>query len=311
MPLSSIDKPLSEHILRTLLYFDIFSYPLTSTEIYRFLGCPVNDILSVETELERLKIDNLVFQFQDFFSVKDDNTLADRRLKGNREAELQRPHALKKARFISLFPFFRGIMISGSLSKNYMDEKSDLDFFIVAEPGRLWIARTIFDFYRKLFIRKKHYGNYCLNYFISSDRLTIEEQNIFTATELATVKPTIGLIHYQNLMKENSWISNYFPNLMVPVTQSVLPTIDSFTKKSLEKIINFFFADQLDKVIMQIRLAWFKRKYSHNFTKTDFEVAFKSKKYVSKAHSTNGQAKILSLYEKRIISENRKLGTMI
>ena len=276
-------------------------------EIYRFLGCPVNDIVSVERELTRLKIDNLVFQFQDFFSVKNNKTLLDRRLKGNKEAEWQLPLALKKARFISSFPFFRGIMISGSLSKNYMDEKSDLDFFIITEPGRLWIARTIFDFYRKLFIRKKYYRNYCLNYFISSDRLTIEEQNIFTATELATIKPTIGLIYYQNLMKENSWISNYFPNLIASVNQSALPALDSLTKKSLEKIINFFFVDQLDKVIMQIRLAWFKKKHSHNFTKADFEIAFKSKKYVSKAHSTNGQAKILSLYEKSIISEIKNL----
>jgi predicted nucleotidyltransferase len=40
------------------------------------------------------------------------------------------------AKFLSWFPYIRGIAISGSLSKNFADENSDLDFFIITAANR-------------------------------------------------------------------------------------------------------------------------------------------------------------------------------
>ena len=99
--------------------------------------------------------------------------------------------ALRNARLIFHFPFTRAIMISGSLSKNYADEASDVDYFIIVKPGRLWIARTLLIIYKRIFLmNSKKY--FCVNYFIDEDHLEIEEKNLFTAVELTTLIPIHG-----------------------------------------------------------------------------------------------------------------------
>jgi predicted nucleotidyltransferase len=62
-------------------------------------------------------------------------SMIEKRRTANARAIGQMELARKKAAFISKFPFIRGIFVSGSLSKNYADDKSDLDFFIVTSNG--------------------------------------------------------------------------------------------------------------------------------------------------------------------------------
>jgi len=285
---------IGESILRCLLYFDIFNYPLTKSEINNFIGCKVDDS-TLKKDLAELVKNKLIFEQNIFYSLQNSNELIYRRLKGNEEAVRLMPLALEKAKFIYSFPFIRGIMISGSLSKNYMDEKSDLDFFIITEKNRLWIARTIFDVYRKFFIKKKDLKHYCTNYHISLERLIIDEENIFTATELCTLIPVVGKNHYHQLLDSNPWISEFFPNYkMNPVSLS--ETEDPLIKRFIEFIINHAFPNQMDLLLQWLRVSWIKLKFQRKYSKTDFKVAFKSKSYVSKVHSTNGQRKILTAY---------------
>jgi hypothetical protein len=289
-----------DKILRALAYYDVFAYPLTATEIHQHLSI-ISTLPEVSMALEQLQHEGLIFKFEDLYTPRNNSALCPKRKTGNELAKDLLQKAYQKAGFIAKFPFIRGICISGSLSKNYADEKSDLDFFIITQPKRLWIARTIFDFYRKLFVRKKFYKHYCLNYFISFDQLTIQEQNIFTATELATLKPVWGIRHYENLMKSNDWVFSYFPNLILKkATESISFKKAPLLKRVIESIINFFLADFVDSVVMKIRFAWFKMKYQRNFSKADFEVAFKSKTHVSKVHTQNGQQKILALFEQNV-----------
>jgi hypothetical protein len=298
-PLDTTQAPLKNHILRTLSYFDIFNYPLTASELETFLGCKIeHDQLNLE--LAKLVNEGVIFETQNFFSVQNNELIVIRRLKGNAEAKRLLPLAIEKAKFIFSFPFIRAIMVSGSLSKNYMDERSDLDFFIITEPKRLWIARTIFDFYRKLFIRKKNWKHYCLNYFISFDQLAIDEQNIFTATELATLKPLIGIEYHKNLLENNRWIHQYFPNnKMGPILDQV--EVSNLSQKiKLEKTINFMLADYVEPIVRWIRYSWFRIKFEKKFSKSDFKVAFKSRPHVSKVHSTNGQSRILRAYNSNL-----------
>ena len=53
----------------------------------------------------------------------------ERRLKGEEHAADALKTAMKYTARISRFPFVRGVSLSGSLSKNYMDSESDIDYF--------------------------------------------------------------------------------------------------------------------------------------------------------------------------------------
>ena len=107
------------------------------------------------------------------------------------------------AHIIKRFPFVRGIFISGSLAKWNVSTQTDIDFFIITKRGRLWLTRSALIAFKKFFLlnSKKFF---CLNYFITDDHLEIEDRNIFTAIEIASVKPIFNLELYLKFLEANS-----------------------------------------------------------------------------------------------------------
>lgn len=290
---------LPEHILRTLLYYDIFGYPLNADEVYRFISLAGIDREEINSCLSILKNRGVIYQFEDLFSVNSDKSLADRRKKGNAEAQKFLDVARKKAKLISKFPFVRGVLASGSLSKGYMDDKSDIDFFIIAATKRLWIARTLLVLYKRVFLFNSH-KHFCVNYFVDESHLEIEEKNLFTATELATVIPLYGTDQYQNLHKSNAWLNAFFPNFQLRSTVSVPPAASWWPKQFAEKILNAFFGESLERFCRQKTLARWKKHYEKSYSREDFEIAFKSKPYASKNHPSNFQRVIMEAYRHKL-----------
>jgi hypothetical protein len=288
----------SNHILKTLLYYDIFNYPLKDSEVFRFLGTNHVTFEFIQTQLRLLVEQHRVYQFQNFFTVQNREDLIHRRIKGNDLAEKSMTLAYQKAKLIMRFPFVRAVMASGSLSKGFMDENSDLDFFIVTEPGKLWIARTLLVLYKRLFLFNSH-KYFCVNYFLDYDHLEIEEKNLFTATELATVLPLAGSDYYLRLHQRNTWLTDFFPNFNLRDTREVLPGTPGPGKRIIESVIRVMFP-WLEKVFMQMTLRRWKREYGKVYKGSDFEIAFKTKSYASKNHPRHFQKKVIDLYSQKV-----------
>jgi hypothetical protein len=297
--LSTFESSLQEHVVRTLLYYDIFRYPLNADEIYRFLGFGGVDKATLNSCLTSLRNRGIIFQFGDFYSTNNDGGAIGRRIKGNSAAEALLPVAQKKAILISKFPFVRGVLASGSLSKGYIDDKSDIDFFIITVPNRLWIARTLLVLYKKIFLfnSRKHF---CVNYFVDETHLEIEEKNIFTATELATIIPLYGSQQYELLHESNRWLKDFFPNFHLRSTERTPGATSQTAKRLLEKFLNGFFAEWLEKFCRHLTLARWKKQHRKNYTPEDFDIAFKSKSYASKHHPSNFQRTVIETYEEKL-----------
>ena len=170
-------------ILAALSYFDIFDYPITQSEISQFLGNTYAQEDSAEA-LYQLIAENWIFKLDEFYSLQDNYALVVRRRNGNIRAKEMLKTAEKVAAFLSSFPFVRGIAISGSLSKNFADENSDIDFFIITQKNRLWLARTFMHIFKKFTFLFRKQDWFCMNYYIDEEMLQIKEKNIFTATAL-------------------------------------------------------------------------------------------------------------------------------
>ena len=277
--------------LKTLLYFSIFKYPLTKNELFEFSN--VKTIKELDNQINYLLEKGIVFKHQNFYITLNDSTLINRRLKGNELAKKIMPKGLKVAKFISKFPYVESVSISGALSKGYYDDDGDIDFFIITKPKRLWIARTLLILYKKIFLlNSKKY--FCVNYFISSNNLKIAERNRFTATEMVTLIPVSGEKVFTAFIKENAWVSNYFPNktpLDFFVTTKVKkPLLTLLT----EKILNTAIGNFLDNFFRKITLQKWSSKFSH-LEKEDFKIAMKSTKSVSKHHPQNFQKKVIDV----------------
>ena len=90
-------------ILATLSYFDLFDYPLTQTEIVQFLKTTYSQE-EFTAGLQNLVMENWVFRYDDFYLLRDDYSLIQRRRKGNLKAKTMLKTAEIIASFLSCFP---------------------------------------------------------------------------------------------------------------------------------------------------------------------------------------------------------------
>jgi hypothetical protein len=305
--MSAVDdhSQLGEQVIRTLLYFDIFNYPLKAGEIFNFLRVERKDPTDVSECLEALTEQQHVFRFGDLYSLHANEHDVKRRLQGNREAERCLSMAMKRARFIGRFPFVRGVMASGSLSKGYMDENSDFDFFIVTAPGRLWIARTMLVLFKRIFLKNSH-KRFCVNYFVDEAHLEIDEKNLFTATELATLIPLHNHSAYEALISSNRWVTEYFPNFRPRRRYDTNASTVSVVGQVFEFLLSPF-SFWIDPFLMKISSRRWRRLYATRYEKQDFEIAFKTKRHVSKNHPNYYQKRVLDLYQRKLREYQHRL----
>lgn len=288
-------------ILQTVLYFDVFKYPLKESEILEncsvqiapneFSG-PLNELLTY----------GYLKQVKDYFMphwADVDNVL--RREKGNARAEVMMKEAYARSKKASRLPFIRGLCVSGSLSKNYFDDQSDVDFFVITKANRLWICRSLFVVFYKLLPKSKR-KYYCLNYFISEADMRIDDKNIFVATELAHLIPTYGYKEYKQLLKSNSWYTNWIINRVENDGRNCVESETIFLKSLVEKIFAGRFGNWFDEFFQKETARRWAKRHSGNMNKEQFEVNYRSRKHAAKRHEKGYQDKVLSALDQKIKS---------
>lgn len=286
-------------IIQVLSYYDVFSHPIKLSEIADFSR--VSDDLcpkSIEDELRKLIHAGVVYQHNEFFSLQADPSVVEKRIRSNIEAEQKMHIAQRKAQLIARFPFVKAVMISGSLSKGVLHPDGDIDFFIVTQPNRLWIARTFLVLYKKVFLLNSR-KYFCVNYFVDEDHLRISEENLFTATEIVTILPMVNSEVYKRFMNENSWTASYYPKVSMRNVSTTTDVKKKFFGKAMETILKGSLGETLDSRFMKITLKRWQRKFGH-FSNEEFELAMKTTKRVSKHHPSNFQKKVLDTYNEKL-----------
>jgi hypothetical protein len=283
-------------ILRTLLYFDIFSHPLNRSELFGLVGIK-QDHEEFEQSLRELSTMNLVGnESGHFFIVNGGSSIKERIKKLDRSVRYHKISRLISL-LIYLHPFVRAILVSGSLSKSAYSKKDDIDFFIIAEPGRVWVCRTILMLFKKIFLlNSKKY--FCLNYFIDTETLEIPDKNIFTATEIAFLIPLVNPGLCGKFFKANDWIFDFFPNLTIELAGcKKAPTL--LIKRFMERLLRGKAGNKLDSYFMEL----YRKRARKKFGKTSLELFnnnFRSKKNVSKYHPNGFQHIIMDRYNTKI-----------
>jgi len=286
-------------ILRVLVYFDIFQYPLTKNEIRRFLERPFSEA-TIDQSLQQMIADHTIFLHGGFYSLQYNPLLTIKRKKGNRRAEKLLPKAYSIGRFLFHFPFVRAIGISGSLSKNFADEKADVDFFIITKANRLWMARSIMHLFKKITFLTGHQHYFCMNYYIDEDALLIKEQNIFTAVEVATLIPVAGKDVLENFFITNSWGDQFFPGKQIQLPVHKEPA--TWIKKAIECLFDSRLGDHLDKWLFKITTKrWHQKGEKGMRNKNGHTMQLITGRHFSRSNPGSFQEKVLSLYEQKLI----------
>ena len=283
-------------ILATLAYFNMFDYPLKKKEIFSFLG-HCNDYLEFDNALNSLLKDYAIFKLADLYSLKNDFQQVVRRHNGNERAAKLLKRADTAAAIIAAFPFVKGVAISGSLSKYFADENSDIDFFIITTPNRLWIARTLLHIFKKFTFIVNRQHSFCMNYFIDEEEPVIIEKNIYTAIETATIIPLYGIDTFDHFFRENKWVCNFLPNKFIgtPVTCRTEP---GWIKSRIENAFTNRFGNYLDDYLMKLTdRTWTLKTRKNKKNSKGFLMSMHVGKHFSKASPDIFQRAILQRYE--------------
>lgn len=290
-------ESLQSALLRTLLYFEVFRYPLNLEEIWG--NCQQHTTLAeTKAALNSLVINGLIKKEKGFYIVNEDNAVVEKRRVENELATKALIKAFRYSKLISGFPFVRGVYLSGSLSKGVMTKDSDIDYFIITAPDRLWLCRTLLVVFKKtiLFNSRKYF---CVNYFVDTDNIEIPDKNLFTATELVFIQPTYNYQLYLRCMEANTWIRNYYPNKDIKGNTGVLPDKELLLKQKIENLLNGKLGEKLDHWCFRLTLNFWRKKFK-DFDADQFDIRLRSRKNVSKHHPQGFQACVLDAHLQKI-----------
>lgn len=206
-----------EAVLRTLLYADIFDYPLKPIEIHHYL---MEYTTAPETVLAALEtspwLADRITRVNGYVTLKDRATLGPLRDERQRRSAALWPYARRWAYAVGCLPFVRMVGLTGALAVNNSPANDDIDLLIVTAPGRVWLARALAV--GLVYLARWLDGVVlCPNYVLAQTALAQDKRDLFTAHDLAQMVPIVGFPVYAELRAANRWAAHYLPHAHQPL----------------------------------------------------------------------------------------------
>jgi len=262
-------------ILRTVLYADVFNFPLRLEEIHHFLihDQPISlkqisETLDYSTWL-RQKISHI----DEFYVYEGRQELVSVRQQREAASRLLWPKAQRWGKRLAELPYIRMVAITGALAvHNAAHDQDDLDYILVTAEGRVWIARA----FAILLVRigALRGAKLCPNFVLSENALGQTKQNIFIAHEVAQMIPLHGQIIYQQFRHENEWVTDHLPNATRPYfdeSEHHPNFFNRWAKRGVEKLLGGGLGDRLEYWEQQRKIRRFEQdmRLAHSAAKLD------------------------------------------
>jgi hypothetical protein len=199
-------------ILHTLVYADLFDYPLTTEEIHRYLTSYPAPLSLVEEHLQRSgRVNGHWASASRLWFLEGREHLVDLRHQRESFSQALWPKARRFGHLIATLPFVRLVSITGSLAmQNVRYPRDDVDLLIVTTEDRVWSGRAMVILLVHL---ARRFGvELCPNYILAESCLELGEPSLYIAHELAQLLPLHGLETYHRLLESNDWMIDYLPN---------------------------------------------------------------------------------------------------
>jgi hypothetical protein len=210
-----ITNDLKDAIFKTIVYSDLFSYPLKLKEVHKYLDSIKCSYKTIIIALDNLVTSGKIAKTKKYYHLPSRESLVRIREQRVIFSKYLWRRTLFYSSILKYLPFIKMISITGALALNNAKENDDIDLFIITNKNRLWIARIFVVIVMKFgFLRKDHL---CPNYLISEENMKISTENMYTAREIINMIPVYSKDDYFKFIKYNSWIKNYFPNFK-PIT---------------------------------------------------------------------------------------------
>jgi hypothetical protein len=203
-------------VLRTVLYADIFQYPLTIEEISHWaIGAALTPQDVTQCLSSSPWLAERVEHVNGYVAPRGRaQAIVPLREARRRVAARLWPAARRYAWILGRLPFVRRVAITGALALDNADLSGDIDLMIVTAPHRVWLVRAMSIALVRL--ARLEGVQLCPNYVVAETVLAQQRRDLFIAHEVVQVVPLVGRALYDELRVANAWCADYLPNAVRP-----------------------------------------------------------------------------------------------
>jgi hypothetical protein len=275
-------------ILKTLHYFDLFDYPLKIEEIHRYLVESLKIDVLKEILSQMIADDKRICADNGFYCLSRREEIVELRQQREKWSRPKLEKAKKIASVLEFIPWIKLIGVTGALAMGNCDEGDDIDLMIITSSNRLWLTRGLVVTFLRLTGQYRRPGKIkdriCPNLIISEEALEFPDHDLFTAHEIAQMKPIFdrgGVC--QGFIEANSWVEGFLPNAIE------MSNLKSQMSNPYVKSQNFLF-DFLEKTAYKLQLGYMEKKKTIETT-TPTTIRF---------HPQDIRQKVLDEYQRRV-----------
>lgn len=210
---------LEDSILATLVYSNVFNYPLNFSELHPNLIGRKTSKKNLEKILNQLVKKKKIFKFSNFYLLSANDSLIGTRILRAKYAEKKIQKARLAAKILSFIPPVKLVGISGAAAVKNAPKEDDIDFFIICAKNTLFTTRffctlllDIFHLRRKP-ADKNFKDKVCLNMFLAENDLELAPHDLYLAHEILQMKPIFERDDsHKKFLQENFWVFKFLPN---------------------------------------------------------------------------------------------------
>ena len=249
-------KKVSDAILETVAYADIFEHPLTAPEVHRYLNGIFVEFKIVQNALKNI---GELIQTGEYFTLPGREEIIPIREQREVHSRKLLPRAIHYGRILGSLPFIRMVALTGSLAVLNVSKTDDFDYMLVAAPGRVWTARAF-----ALLINRfaKRFGHtLCPNLIVSRNCLEWPLHDLYSAREFCQMIPVSGIDVYHELIRVNAWAREFLPNAFseIYVSQNQSGRRSVF-QKQMEYFLSGTLGDRFETWEMDRKINRFSRQ---------------------------------------------------
>ena len=308
---------LEQAIVASLVYFDIFDYPLTADEIAYWLPLPVglarSHLARLMKELVRKRV---LAQKEGFYCIFGREEIISKRKENQKLSVLKLKIAQKIAQILIKVPGVLLVGLTGNLAMMAAQKNDDIDFLIITQRGKIWTARFLMVLLLEILGRRRRpeskqiRDKICLNLFLEEAHLYFEKskQDLYIAHEILQMRPLVERDTsrypsgyrkeniYRRFLESNVWVRDFLPNAFIEKTRIYKQDLVIFPKKRRRKSIFTGYQSvsvwvPIEKILAFLQL-WYMRKRQTTEQVEKGQFFF---------HPQDKRREVMEQYQKRIL----------
>ncbi|MFA5130816.1 MAG: hypothetical protein WC467_00130 [Patescibacteria group bacterium] len=166
---------IKKELKKIIVFFDLFAYPLSAFELWQYSAKKFT-LAEVIKVLDESTGD--IAQKNGFYFLPGRAEIVETRARRYNYSNRKYKSAERFIRVFKYLPFIKAIALANSIGAHNLRDGSDIDFFVISAPHRIWLTRFILASAAKFLHRRPTAINkrdkICLSFYVTTESLNLD-----------------------------------------------------------------------------------------------------------------------------------------